>query len=253
MLRILGILTFCVLALLWFVNQRNFNLDTDPTRFPSNGSKSGNNIDFEVDGKTIFAAWSKSEPSKVSLYPNFEEKLTSRNAKKEKDCIALTNAGFYLENREPIGLFVSQGVTINPFSKNRLFNGVFSIDENGMAQITSSGTDKKTISAVQTGPVLLKEDVPQKVSGNLINKERRMVAGITKDGEIVFITFFQKDSAYLGPTLEKLPELILAFEQKTGIDITDAVNLDGGTASAFLTDNVSLGEISLIGSYFCIK
>lgn len=210
-------------------------------------------IDLEEDGKTITVSWVIASPGNVSLYPNFSEKLTSRDAKGEKNCSSLVNAGFYTKERTPIGLFVSEGRTINPFSRNRLFNGVFSIDDNGIAQITPSSPQGKITSAAQTGPVLLEEDKVQNLSGNLGDKERRMAAGITKNKEIIFATFFQKDSAYLGPTLERLPSMLLELEKKTGVDITDAINLDGGTASAFLTEDISLGELTLIGGYFCIK
>lgn len=210
-------------------------------------------IDLEEDGKTITVSWVIASPENVSLYPNFSEKLTSRDAKEKRGCSSLANAGFYTKERTPIGLFVFEGRTINPFSKNRLFNGVFSINNDGVAQITPFRPQGKITSAVQTGPVLLKEDKVQNLSGSLGDKERRVAAGITKNKEIIFATFFQKDSAYLGPTLKRLPGMILELEKKTGLDVTDAINLDGGTASAFLTPDISLGELTLIGGYFCIK
>jgi hypothetical protein len=53
--------------------------------------------------------------------------------------------------------------------------------------------------------------------------------------------------------LSELPDILQRLEDKAGLKFVDALNLDGGAHSVFVTDEVSLTELSLIGSYFCLK
>jgi hypothetical protein len=43
----------------------------------------------------------------------------------------------------------------------------------------------------------------------------------------------------------------MAISEKLGWSVTEAINLDGGTASAFYTDKVYLKELNPVGSAFC--
>mgnify|MGYP001590102184 CR=1 FL=1 len=80
-----------------------------------------------------------------------------------------------------------------------------------------------------------------------------MVGVVTDEDRLVFLSFYNPISYYLGPNLEDLPGLLKSFEKETGIQIKDAINLDGGTASAFYAEGVSLTELRPIGSYFCAR
>jgi hypothetical protein len=92
-------------------------------------------------------------------------------------------------------------------------------------------------------PLAIKNDEPN----------RRIVAATTDNNQLIFMVFYRDSSQFQGPMLGLLPELISMFTRQTGIDIVDAINLDGGSASVFISNYDRLNELAHIGSYFCIK
>ena len=87
----------------------------------------------------------------------------------------------------------------------------------------------------------------------LDDKPGRRVVVAQAENKIYFIAFYNNNSVYLGPNLSDLPQLLKMFAQKRKTTILNALNLDGGAASAFHTDNFSLPELTPVGSFFCIK
>ena len=75
----------------------------------------------------------------------------------------------------------------------------------------------------------------------------------TKEGKVIFIVAYTKGNPLSGPRLTELPEIIDELSKNAKLDIVDALNLDGGSHSAFLTKSFQLTEISTIGSYFCTE
>jgi hypothetical protein len=107
--------------------------------------------------------------------------------------------------------------------------------------------------AVQTGPVLIENAQTQSLNINNDSPNRRMVAIVSGENKIAFLSVYDENSAYLGPNLADLPKVLGDFESQTGITIADAINLDGGTASALISSDYSVNELSPIGSFFCIN
>ena len=211
-----------------------------------------NQLTLEYKTGDLGVVWAFIEdPSKLSLHLNLEDKKTAASANTELGCKLLVNGGFYSKEDKPIGLFVASGKTISNWQENRLFNGILGITKEGKVQIIGSRGDFEN--AVQTGPVLVKDGVHKELAIKNDTPARRVVAGITIEGKLVFLSFFNPASYYLGPNLEDLPFLLKSFEKQTGIEIKDAINLDGGTASAFYAEGISLTELRPIGSYFCSK
>ena len=188
--------------------------------------------------------------SSLTLNPNYDEKLASSQILTEAECKSLINAGFYTEDGKPVGLFVSDGETLRKFSTNSLFNGVFYIKGNDFGIIDTN--PKNPDYALQTGPILLEAGDVRNLSLNNDKSARRVVLATSEDS-IVFLVFFDSESVYLGPYLDDLPQLVNDFSQQNNLDIIDAINLDGGSASAFITKDVALSELSPIGSYFCVR
>lgn len=207
-------------------------------------------LDYETGELGVLWAY-VDDPKKLSLHLNLEDKKTAVSAKEEMQCKLLVNGGFYNKEGKPIGLFVSEGKTLSNWQENSLFNGVLGITKDGNAKITSAGDNYEN--AVQTGPVLIKAGVHKELAIKNDEPERRVVAGVTTEDKLVFLSFYNPASYYLGPNLEDLPALLKSFEKQTGIEIKDAINLDGGTASAFYADGVSLTELRPIGSFFCAR
>ncbi len=215
----------------------------------------GNNfLDIEFKSSKFRISWIKiSDVSKLTLFSNLPDTETAEQRMAEKSCNYLVNGGFYSKESRPIGAFVSEGETINTGSRNNLFNGVFSVDTNKYSKISNNLSLKNVRFAVQSGPILISDKEIQHFNLRSDNGERRMVVAIDANNDITFLTIFNPTSVYLGPYLTDLADIIREFEKKSGNSYQFALNLDGGTASAFYSDSVRLPELSPIGSYFCIK
>lgn len=211
-------------------------------------------IDLEWKGSDIRAHYFQvKEVSKIRLLANFAEKKTSREIFEEEDCLALVNGGFYTPESTPTGLFISEAVQIKSFVVSQLSNAVFSVNDFETPRITRMPPEDPLRLAVQAGPLLVENGNIQDLKLVRDEQARRVVVGVTGSNETVFVVFYNQASTFTGPRLDDLPELLVAFQQKAGLSLADVMNLDGGAASSFITQDVSLLEVSPIGSYFCIK
>ncbi len=189
----------------------------------------------------------------LTLIPNFKEKLSTSQIMRRNDCKAGVNGGFYDENNNPLGLIVASGNVYNRSVESRLFNGYFHIDSNNLGKISYEEPQTNSIWAIQSGPMLIFDE--KKLPLNINNDEiaRRMVVAEAINQEIIFLTFYDKESLFEGPLLSELPGIIKESESSLGIKIKVAMNLDGGSASAFWSDNLRLEELAPVGSFFCVK
>ncbi len=194
----------------------------------------------------------KVNPQNLSLIPNFEAKKNSSDIKTENNCNFLVNAGFYTTESNPVGLFKTGQNLIKDYSPNLTFNGIFSVSFQNLASIESISSENTRL-ALQSGPILIKNGEIQKLTINNDKEARRVVLGLNHNNEVYFLIIFREDSKYLGPLLEDLPKIVSSLSTSQSLNLADAINLDGGTASAFYSDEISLGELSPIGSAFCIK
>ncbi|KKQ52673.1 hypothetical protein A2865_00250 [Candidatus Woesebacteria bacterium RIFCSPHIGHO2_01_FULL_39_17] len=188
---------------------------------------------------------------KIKLFLNLVEKLSSDEASTKNNCAHLINGGFYDKNDKPIGLFVIDGRVLEIAKENSLLNGYFYIDLQEKAYIESVSPKSPSI-AVQAGPILFKNQKPVSLTLSKDELARRIVVATTKDQKAIFLVFYTKANPLLGPTLSELPGIIEEIRQNAKLDIVNAINLDGGTHSSFLTKNFKLSEVATIGSYFCI-
>ncbi|KKW11013.1 MAG: hypothetical protein UY49_C0010G0009, partial [Microgenomates group bacterium GW2011_GWC1_49_7] len=79
-----------------------------------------------------------------------------------------------------------------------------------------------------------------------------MVAAKTGEG-FLFLTVYKEDSVFEGPLLADLPKVIQKINTEENLGIVDALNLDGGSASAFDNGETSLSELTPVGSLFCVN
>lgn len=189
---------------------------------------------------------------KLHLLPNFEKKLSTGDLAAQHGCVLGVNGGFYSETNMPIGWFVSRGTELNKSQKNQLFNGFIYRFENGKASIAYNKPEAEVVSGLQTGPMLMMNGEKNKLSLVRDKQARRMVAAVTRSGDLVFISFYRDTSPLDGPLLAELPQLVYDFEQEHKFDITAAVNLDGGAASGFVNNNTTLDEWQSVGSWWCV-
>lgn len=205
---------------------------------------------IDVDKNPIRVSWAFEDAEKVQLFSNLGNKETSEKIKSDKNCKILINGGFYSKENTHLGLVVSNYETISKSIQNNLLNGYLYISSQN-AVISSFPPPLNVRLALQSGPILTKNNNPILLKINNDYPARRMVAGITNNRDIIFLALYREKSVFEGPLLGDLPKTIGLFAKQTGIDIADAINLDGGSASSFLTEYESLPELSQIGSYFC--
>jgi len=202
---------------------------------------SRNYIDLKFNDKELRAVWFKvNDPKDLLLLSNFEEQLTLEQIIEEWDCKNISNGGFYDEDNSPIGLFISEEEVLSNATRNILFNGYFSVTKSGDVSIGTTYPDSLRI-GLQTGPILIKNKIVQKLNLQNDKAARRTIAAL------------DKESVFQGPLLADLPEIIEKTQDEIGIEFTDAINLDGGSASAFYTGGKKLSELTFVGSFFCVK
>ena len=193
------------------------------------------------------------DASKIFLYGNFAEKLPASRLLQQSACESLVNGGFYTEKNEPIGLFVTEGSFLSQRAANATFDGYLTIDEAGNARIASYNPSGNYRVALQSGPILIENNQNKLLQLKNDERARRVVVGLTKDKKVIFAVFYDKDSVFNGPLLADLPRAVLQLGDEIGIEFESALNLDGGSASAFITPTFKVTEASPIGSYFCIR
>jgi len=189
--------------------------------------------------------------SKLSLHSNVINKLSAIDFKEQNNCESIINGGFYDENDEHIGLFIEDGKQIQKEHTNSLFNGYISASSR-----TATISDERPTGprfALQTGPILIENGETKTLQLMRDEKARRMAAGITNDGNVIFMTFYDASNLTSGPKLVELPQLVEDLNKKNNLNIVDAINLDGGNHSAFISDEVQLTDVQTPGSYFCVK
>jgi len=131
-----------------------------------------------------------------------------------------------------------------------LFNGYLSIQNNKWdIDISSKSADF----SVQTGPLLIDNERPRKLIIKNDKNARRMFAATDNTGETYFGTVFLINAQILGPYLVDLPEIVNMISEKENIMWVKAINLDGGSASAFLGENLFLQEVNPVGSWWCFS
>lgn len=216
-------------------------------------------IDLSLRGVTYSVVWTPAiEGKDITLIDNFTQKETALSVFKDNKCRILVNGGFYTPEDKPTGLFTTNDVESYPFIRNKLLNGVFSINDFEVPRITRSVPVDHIRVGLQTGPLLVENSWEQALTLSSDKPARRMALATLGSNEVVFIAIYKKDYPFTGPYLADLPRLLTQFSNETGMMIADAVNLDGGSASAIYiqteaNDYWQLSEATPVGSFFCVQ
>jgi uncharacterized protein YigE (DUF2233 family) len=143
---------------------------------------------------------------------------------RRENFIAGVNGGYFDARFRPLGLRVIEGTTRSPFIRARLLTGVLCASSRGIEIVRRSefSQKKKCMSAVECGPFLI--DGGTAVRG--LDQSRR--AGRT------FAAVTRVGTATLGVSSDlSLAELASALAALPDFKIWRALNLDGGSSSAF--------------------
>lgn len=220
------------------------------------GEQTENNeyIDIDYGGSVVRVRWFKvDDPSSIEFISNYGDFVSSADAFEKYQCKKLANGGFYNVDNTPLGLVVSNGEQLYRYRENSLMNGILSINDFGTPRITSSFPSGNLENAVQSGPVLWENGNSKLLNLRSDKASRRVVSAVTGSNELYFFVLYNPESSFEGPLLVNLPSLVKEIDSRLNLNIADAINLDGGAASVFINEEVSLSELSPVGSFWCVK
>lgn len=195
-------------------------------------------------GDTTFFVYLQEISDNLTLIPNFERQLASSLLMDNYECAYGANGGFYTPDNKPIGFFVFDGQDVSPPIQNSTFSGYFT--GNGHLSITKNVPSVPVNFAIQSGPYM----TPQTTLRIRNDSFARRVLVARSGNRWYFLAITEKDNTFSGPYLADVPNILGDLP----IAIDEALNLDGGSASAFYNKaGVRLGELTPIGSFFCGK
>ena len=146
---------------------------------------------------------------------------------KRENCVCGVNGGYFDTEFKPIGLRVADGTTFSPLRRARLITGILLQSDRGIdvVRVSEFSRAKKIIAAVQSGPFLVEGN--KRIRGlNDSQLARRTFAGIATNDR-AFLSFCSDVS--LAQLANILGTVSIAADSK----IRRAINLDGGSSSAF--------------------
>jgi len=160
---------------------------------------------------------------------------------KREKCVCGVNGGYFDPEFKPIGLRVADGSIFSPLRRARLITGILLQSDRGIEVIRAGefSRAKGIIAAVQSGPFLVEGN--KRIRGlNDSQLARRTFAGIT-----------MKDRALLGVcsdvSLGQLANILATVPVAADWKIRRAMNLDGGSSSAFWFDREDGSAFSISG------
>lgn len=207
---------------------------------------------IEYNGKLYaYLYFSTETPDQLALISNFSEKHTASDLADTHGCVNGINGGFYTTDDMPLGGFKSSnGEILKTPVSNILIDGfVWSTDKTFFITTKIPDTDAKFF--LQTGPLLRLDGYPTKITIAQDESKRRSAVGLTPTGMLVFFIVYDPESVYEGPLLSDMPGIVQKVAEDIGVSLVAAANLDGGSASAFISKDRTLQEFSPIGSFFC--
>jgi len=185
--------------------------------------------------------------------PNFGNKYTSQEIIDNSKCNVIFNGAFYMKNLEPLGLYYYDQQQYGDIKKSDIYNGIISLNNDRIWEIIPSSTysfNKSSLFVTQSGPILVLRSKLTNVPTNE-GLGRRVVFTLDKNNNPSILVIYNRYVLNDGPNIRDLIDMIKILINEKGIDIYDAINLDGGNSSLYIDNNVSLKENTFPGSYFC--
>jgi len=146
---------------------------------------------------------------------------------RQERCLAGVNGGYFDPNYAPIGLLIADGKAIAPLRRAGLLTGVLAASARGVQilRIREFSRQQKADAAIQCGPFLV--DLGQRVRG----------LEATRTARRTFAAVARADRAALGfcsdVSLSELAKILATTRLADDFRIERALNLDGGSSSAF--------------------
>jgi hypothetical protein len=176
----------------------------------------------------------------LRVIDNPEGESLSAIMKREK-CACGVNGGYFDPEFKPIGLRINDGGTFSPLRRARMITGILLQSDRGVdvIRVGEFSHAKKITAAIQSGPFLV--EASKHVRGlNDSQRARRTFAGIA-----------DTDRALLGicsdVSLAELANILATVPVAGNSKIRRAMNLDGGSSSAFWFARENGGAFSIPG------
>jgi len=237
-----------------FQPQKTHRIIFQPTPTPEPAETKEPSPRISLNGvEYAYAFIREATASSISLIPNFTEKRDAKTIRDVHACNAALNAGFYDASGKPLGYFFTDKKTYGKQIQSALVNGFFWANHDGVAVISTELPHVPMRFALQTGPILLFDGQSMPLVIQHDEPARRMVAAKTRGNTYVFLTVYDENSVFGGPLLSDLPSAVEEISNQEEFRIADAINLDGGSASAFYNGDTNLSEFTPVGSLFCVK
>ena len=160
---------------------------------------------------------------------------------KREKFVCGVNGGYFDTQFKPIGLRIADGTTFSPLRRARLITGILLQSDRGIdvVRVSEFSRTKKIVSAIQSGPFLVEES--KRIRGlNDSQLARRTFAGLATN-----------DRAFLGVcsdvSLGQLANVLATTSIVPDSKIRSAMNLDGGSSSAFWFAREDSSALSISG------
>lgn len=188
-------------------------------------------LDYTVDPAAVRLFWQDDKGHILKSFDSLDYWLQQQNS----SLVFAMNAGMYMEDNSPLGLYIEKGVQkrkINKREGNGNFylkpNGVFYITKDKKAKIVTTEKfvpGKQILYATQSGPMLLIDGVihPKFTKGST-NVTIRNGVGILPDGKVLFAMSKSFISFY---------DFAMFFKER---GCEDALYLDGGISQTYLPE-----------------
>ena len=149
------------------------------------------------------------------------------DAMRRENCLAGVNGGYFDPNFKPIGLLITDGAVISPLTRARLLTGVLCASSNGfeIVRLGEFSQKRKLDAAVECGPFLI--DLGRRIRGlDDTRSARRTFAALARGGRVAL-------GVCSDLTLAQLSDVLSNVALRDDFQIWRALNLDGGSSSAF--------------------
>jgi len=151
-----------------------------------------------------------------------------------------------------LGWYVIDGKRLHKSINSRLFDGyVFQNSQNIQIDLKVPSEDVKW--GFQTGPVLFWQNHPTQIKIVDDKPSRRMVLFKNQNNNVYLLVLVSEDLLSSGPYLQNLPQILTDISSQEAWHISEAINLDGGRASALISSQIQINELTWIGSFLCVK
>lgn len=176
-------------------------------------------------------------------------RVTLEEMMRRERCLAGVNGGFFHADGTPLGLMVSGGRLVHGMERARLLSGVLAVtaEKPMLLRYGEYRFGPRTREGLQAGPFLVDRGAP--VVG-LENRKRERRTVVATDGHHRWAILAA------GPVgLADLAAILAGGETCAGFEISRALNLDGGSSTAFWTDGVAgvaTGEVGFVRNFVAI-